>query len=122
MRRNPAREKLFLKSEEAKLRHLSHELSNALETVLQATYLLRQAELPGESRKWAAMVDSASQEAAQFNRQIRELLREKSGGIEGSRRKKQTKLALVPKPAQAEDKKTSASPLRRGRTASPRKS
>jgi len=57
------------------LRSLSHDLSNALETIVQATYLLTQAELPGSARRWLEMMDQASQEAVSLNRRLREILR-----------------------------------------------
>jgi hypothetical protein len=57
------------------LRLLVHDLSNSLETILQAAYLLEQAELTATSRKWAALIDQAAQDAARANREIREVLR-----------------------------------------------
>ena len=57
------------------LRSVSHDLSNALETIVQATYLLTQAELPGSARRWLEMMDQASQEAVSLNRRLREILR-----------------------------------------------
>jgi len=61
-----------------RLRSLAHDLSNALETLLQASYLLNQADLDANSQKWVHMIDSASQEAARINREIREILRAQS--------------------------------------------
>jgi hypothetical protein len=58
-----------------KLRVLSHDLSNYIETIMQASYLLAQAKLDENNRKWLEMVDKASQDAARVNREIREILR-----------------------------------------------
>jgi hypothetical protein len=58
-----------------KLRVLSHDLSNYIETIMQASYLLAQAKLDDNNRKWLEMVDKASQDAARVNREIREILR-----------------------------------------------
>jgi len=58
-----------------KLRVLSHDLSNYIETIMQASYLLAQAKLDDNNRKWLEMVDKASQDAACVNREIREILR-----------------------------------------------
>ena len=58
-----------------KLRSLSHDLSNYIETIMQASYLLAQAQLDENNRKWLGMVDKASQDAARINREIREILR-----------------------------------------------
>ena len=61
--------------EVARLRVLAHDLSNSLEAILQATYLLQQAKLEGDSRRWVQLIDASSQEAARINREIRNLLR-----------------------------------------------
>ena len=58
-----------------RLRELVHDLSNSLETIMQASYLLGQLELPSHGKKWVELVEEASQEAAQVTRQIREALR-----------------------------------------------
>jgi len=60
------------------LRALAHDLSNSLETILQATYLVSQSELPQETRRWMEMMDQASQEAVTINRKLREILRSQS--------------------------------------------
>ena len=60
------------------LRVLAHDLSNALETIVQASYLLSQAEMPESSRRWVEMIDKASNEAVQINRKLREILRGES--------------------------------------------
>jgi nitrogen-specific signal transduction histidine kinase len=57
------------------LRKLAHDLSNALETILQASYLLGQREMDPTSKKWAQMIDTASQDAVRVNREIREVLK-----------------------------------------------
>jgi hypothetical protein len=62
----------------ANLRRLAHELSNSLETILQAGYLLTQANLDENSSKWARLIDTAAQDATRVNRQIREILRAQS--------------------------------------------
>jgi len=59
----------------SRLRSLTHDLSNSMETILQASYLLGQAELTGNSRKWVQLIESAARDAVQINRQIREILR-----------------------------------------------
>lgn len=62
----------------AHLRSLAHDLSNSLETILQAAYLLGQAKLEPNPKKWTQLIDGAAQEAARINRQIREILRSQS--------------------------------------------
>jgi len=62
----------------ANLRRLAHELSNSLETILQAAYLLNQSKLDENSAKWAQLIDTAAQDATRVNRQLREILRARS--------------------------------------------
>ncbi len=60
------------------LRSLAHDLSNSIETVMQATYLLSQSKLDETSKKWAELIDTAIRDAARINREIREILRAQS--------------------------------------------
>jgi signal transduction histidine kinase len=57
------------------LRTLAHDLSNSLEAILQAAYLLGQAQLDANSKKFTQLIDMSAQEAARINREIREILR-----------------------------------------------
>jgi hypothetical protein len=57
------------------LRLLAHDLSNSIETILQACYLLNHANLEASPKKWVGLIDGASQDAAKINRSIREILR-----------------------------------------------
>lgn len=59
----------------ARLRALTHDLSNAVEVILQAAYLLGEADLDADSKKWTQLIDTAAQDAARINREIRETLR-----------------------------------------------
>jgi len=61
-----------------KLRTLAHDLSNAIETVMQAGYLLGQAKLEEDTKKWVTLIENASRDAARINREIREILRANS--------------------------------------------
>lgn len=60
------------------LRTLAHDLSNSIETIMQATYLLSQAKLDDTNKKWLEMIDQATRDAARINRQLREVLRNQS--------------------------------------------
>ncbi|HXM12636.1 MAG TPA: hypothetical protein VN946_21985 [Terriglobales bacterium] len=57
------------------LRTLAHDLSNALETIVQATYLISQAGPPESSRRWVELIDQASQDAVRINHKLRQVLR-----------------------------------------------
>ena len=60
------------------LRSLAHDLSNALETIVQATYLISQDAPPENSRRWIELLDQASKEAVEINHKLREILREQA--------------------------------------------
>ena len=59
----------------AELRHLAHDLSNSIETIMQAGYLLSQTKLDNNGKRWARMIETAVSDAARINRGIREILR-----------------------------------------------
>lgn len=42
-----------------RLRALAHDLSNSIETILQASYLLAQMNLDENARKWSELIDKA---------------------------------------------------------------
>ena len=46
--------------------------------MMQASYLLAQAQLDEQSRKWVALIDSASKDAARINKEIRDILKSQS--------------------------------------------
>jgi hypothetical protein len=60
------------------LRTLAHDLSNALETIVQATYLVSQNKPPENSRRWVEMIDQASRDAMKINIRLRQVLRSQS--------------------------------------------
>jgi hypothetical protein len=60
------------------LRTLAHDLSNSIETIMQACYLLSQAKLNDTDKKWLDLIDQATRDAARINREIREVLRSHS--------------------------------------------
>jgi signal transduction histidine kinase len=57
------------------LRTLAHDLSNSIETIMQAAYLLAQVKLDDDNRRWLELIDKAAHDAARINREIREILR-----------------------------------------------
>lgn len=60
------------------IRRLSHDLSNALEVVMQTSYLLGTLTLDENGRKWRSMLDGGVQKAAEINRQLRDFVRSNS--------------------------------------------
>jgi len=72
------REHIHSKPSENQTRHLrslAHDLSNSIETILQAAYLLGQSKLEANNKKWVQLIDTAAQDAARINREIREILK-----------------------------------------------
>ena len=67
------------------LRTLAHDLSNALETIMQATYLLAQSQMDDNGKKWLELIDKASRDAARINRDIREHLRAQTAQLTGEK-------------------------------------
>lgn len=61
-----------------KLRTLSHDLSNSIETIMQASYLLAQLKLNNDAKKWAELIDKAGRDCAKITREIRDILRSSS--------------------------------------------
>jgi K+-sensing histidine kinase KdpD len=62
----------------AQLRSLAHDLSNSLETILQASYLLAQTKTDANGKKWSRMIETAAQDAARVNREMRTILKSQS--------------------------------------------
>jgi signal transduction histidine kinase len=60
------------------LRTLAHDLSNSLETIIQATYLITQSGPPESQRRWVELIDQASQDAVKINNRLREIMRANS--------------------------------------------
>jgi len=57
------------------IRRLSHDLSNALEIILQTSFLLGTVPLDEDAKKWRGMLDNGVQQAAEINRSLREYIR-----------------------------------------------
>lgn len=58
------------------IRHLAHDLSNALEVIVQTSYLLGMAELKAPADEWLRMLDGGVQKALALNLQLREYIRQ----------------------------------------------
>ena|SRR5690348_13201524 len=69
------RSKKLARDVTAELRHLAHDLSNSIETIMQASYLLNQTKLDPNGKRWARMIEHAVDDAARINRGLREILR-----------------------------------------------
>jgi hypothetical protein len=71
----PAHPRPIPEQQAKEIRRLSHDLSNALEIVLQTSFLLGTVDLDDDAKKWRTMLDNGVQQAAELNRQLREYVR-----------------------------------------------
>ncbi len=62
----------------AEIRRLMHNLSNALEIVLQAGYLLTTADTEEPVKEWIGLLDGGAQQALTIHRQLRDYIRNHS--------------------------------------------
>ncbi|MBS1813463.1 MAG: hypothetical protein JSS87_01160 [Acidobacteria bacterium] len=53
------------------IRRLAHDLSNALEIIVQTSYLLSTADLKAPATDWLRMLDSGVQKALEHNQSLR---------------------------------------------------
>ena len=58
------------------IRRLAHELSNALEIVVQTSYLLGTTEPKGPAADWLRMLDAGVQKALDSNLQLRQYIKQ----------------------------------------------
>ena len=57
------------------IRRMAHELSNALEIIVQTSYLLSMAELKPPADEWLRMLDSGVNKALDLNVSLREYIK-----------------------------------------------
>jgi hypothetical protein len=57
------------------IRRLAHDLSNALEVIVQTSYLLSMAELKEPASDWLRMLDGGVHKALETNLQLREYIK-----------------------------------------------
>jgi hypothetical protein len=56
------------------IRRLSHDLSNALEIIVQANYLLGAMSHDDSAKQWVKLLDNGVVQAADINRSLREYI------------------------------------------------
>ncbi|MGC9198420.1 MAG: hypothetical protein ACP5E5_05705 [Acidobacteriaceae bacterium] len=62
------------------IRRLAHDLSNALEIIVQTSYLLGMADLKEPADDWLHMLDSGVTKALELNQQLREYVKQHTRG------------------------------------------
>jgi hypothetical protein len=60
-------------------RELAHDLSNALEIIMQSSFLLGTLDLGENGKQWHQLLDGGVERATAINRQLREALRAEPG-------------------------------------------
>jgi hypothetical protein len=60
-------------------RELAHDLSNALEIIMQSSFLLGTLDLGENGKQWHQLLDSGLAKATEINRQLRESFRHEAG-------------------------------------------
>jgi hypothetical protein len=58
------------------MRRIAHDLSNALEIIVQTSYLLNTVELKEPASDWLRMLDSGVQKAMNFNLALRNYIKD----------------------------------------------
>jgi hypothetical protein len=58
------------------IRRLAHDLSNALEIIVQTSYLLGTTELKDPAAEWLRMLDAGVQKALEYNLQLRNYIKQ----------------------------------------------
>jgi hypothetical protein len=68
-----------LAQEDAKqLRRIAHDINNALELIVQASYLVSTTELSDPAKEWMKLLDQGVRQATDLNRQMREYVMSRS--------------------------------------------
>ena len=62
------------------IRRLAHDLSNALEVIVQTSYLLTLAELKPPADEWLRMLDGGVNKALDLNGQLRDYIKRNAAG------------------------------------------
>jgi len=75
---NPGAVEEFPEALAVEVRKLAHELSNALEVIVQTTYLLGTVELKEPGSEWLRMLDSGVRRALDINLSLRTYIKEHS--------------------------------------------
>jgi hypothetical protein len=64
----------------AEIRRLVHDLSNALEIVVQTNYLLKSAKLDESSQQWLGLMDNGVRQATEISANLRNYVVEHAAG------------------------------------------
>ena len=68
----------LLETDAKEIRRLTHDMNNALEIIVQASYLVNTTALSDQAREWMKLLDLGIQQATGLNRELREFVRMRS--------------------------------------------
>ena len=60
------------------IRRLMHDMNNALEILVQASYLVNSTELSDQAKEWMKLLDQGIRQATDLNHEMREYVRRRS--------------------------------------------
>ena len=75
---SPAPQEMIPEEIALEVRRLAHDLSNALEIIVQTSYLLSMAELKPPADDWLRMLDGGVEKALALNGQLRDYVKRHS--------------------------------------------
>jgi hypothetical protein len=65
----------LLQADAKEIRRMTHDMNNALEILVQASYLVNTTALSDQAREWMKLLDVGIQQATGLNRELREFVR-----------------------------------------------
>jgi hypothetical protein len=68
----------LLQADAREIRRITHDMNNALEILVQASYLVNTTALSDQAREWMKLLDVGIQQATGLNRELREFVRMRS--------------------------------------------
>lgn len=60
------------------IRRITHDINNAIEIIVQASYLVNTTELSNQAKEWMKLLDQGIRQATDLNRQLREFVLRRS--------------------------------------------
>ncbi len=68
----------MLQSDAKEIRRITHDLNNALEIIVQASFLVNTTALSDQAKEWMKLLDQGVRQATDLNRQMRDFVRLRS--------------------------------------------
>jgi hypothetical protein len=72
----PSNDEIIPEDLSVEMRRIAHDLSNALEIIIQTSYLLNTVELKGPATDWLRMLDDGVQKALALNLELRTYIKD----------------------------------------------